>query len=242
MVRFINLAGHTEKTILPIPFTLNGIWSWWQFSFRFWIKWNSIWFRKLKWKTVKPRPYPIQFGRKWKYSFLSPGPVDAFTLLLPRWRDTLHSDAKSALCDWWPSLSPQMAWQAGMPGISICPIVWQASMPGIVIWQAGMPGISICQAGMPGIAICSIACPSKYARYLNMPHCMTSRYAGLLNMPHCMTSKYARHLNDAHVVRGLIKLGQGKKYGAKKITWIRILWYMDSWNILERPLCFCSTV
>ena len=36
---------HTEKTMFPFPFTLNGIWSWWQFSFRFWTKWNSIWLR-----------------------------------------------------------------------------------------------------------------------------------------------------------------------------------------------------
>ena len=42
---------YTEKTILPIPFTLNGIWSWWQFSSRFWTKWNSIWF-KIEKKTV----------------------------------------------------------------------------------------------------------------------------------------------------------------------------------------------
>ena len=26
---------HTEKTTLPFPFTLNGIWSWWLFSFLF---------------------------------------------------------------------------------------------------------------------------------------------------------------------------------------------------------------
>ena len=36
---------YTEKTILPIPFTLNGIWSWWQLSFRFWTKWNFVWFK-----------------------------------------------------------------------------------------------------------------------------------------------------------------------------------------------------
>ena len=35
----------TEKTSIPFPFTLNGIWSWWQYSFRFWTKWNSIWFK-----------------------------------------------------------------------------------------------------------------------------------------------------------------------------------------------------
>ena len=27
--------GDTEKTMFPFPFTLNGIWSWWPFSFRF---------------------------------------------------------------------------------------------------------------------------------------------------------------------------------------------------------------
>ena len=35
----------TEKTIYPFPFTLNAIWSWWLFSFQFWTKWNSIWFK-----------------------------------------------------------------------------------------------------------------------------------------------------------------------------------------------------
>ena len=39
------------KTIFPFPFKLNGIWSWWQFSFRFWTKWISIWF-KIERKTV----------------------------------------------------------------------------------------------------------------------------------------------------------------------------------------------
>ena len=42
---------HTDKIIFPFPFTLNGIWSWWQFSFRFWTKWNSIWLR-IERKTV----------------------------------------------------------------------------------------------------------------------------------------------------------------------------------------------
>ena len=42
---------YTEKTIFPFSFTLNGIWSWWQFSFRFWTKCNSIWF-KIEKKTV----------------------------------------------------------------------------------------------------------------------------------------------------------------------------------------------
>ena len=37
--------SYTVKTMFPFPFKLNGIWSWWQFSFRFWTKWNSIWFK-----------------------------------------------------------------------------------------------------------------------------------------------------------------------------------------------------
>ena len=41
----------SEKTRFPFPFALNGIWSWWQFSFRFWTKWISIWF-KIEMKTV----------------------------------------------------------------------------------------------------------------------------------------------------------------------------------------------
>ena len=61
---------HTEKTIFPFPFTVNGIWSWWQFSFRFWNRWNSIRFRKPIGK-LSPWTYPIQFERKWKYSVLS---------------------------------------------------------------------------------------------------------------------------------------------------------------------------
>ena len=53
LVRNLTLFAflYTEKTILPIPFTLSGIWSWWQFSFRFWNKWSSIWF-KIEKKTV----------------------------------------------------------------------------------------------------------------------------------------------------------------------------------------------
>ena len=43
--------SYTEKTIFLFPFTLNGIWSWWQFPFRCWTKWNSIWL-KIKRKTV----------------------------------------------------------------------------------------------------------------------------------------------------------------------------------------------
>ena len=45
------LVDYTEKTRCSFPFTLNGIRSWWQFSFRFWTKWNSIWI-KIEKKTV----------------------------------------------------------------------------------------------------------------------------------------------------------------------------------------------
>ena len=45
------LGWSIGATIFLFPFKLNGIWSWWQYSFRFWTKWNSIWF-KIEWKTV----------------------------------------------------------------------------------------------------------------------------------------------------------------------------------------------
>ena len=41
----VGWLAYTEETILPIAFTLNGVWSWWQFSFRFWTKWKSNWFK-----------------------------------------------------------------------------------------------------------------------------------------------------------------------------------------------------
>ena len=44
------VAKSTEKTIFPIPFKLNGIWSWGRFSFRYWTKWSPIWF-KIEGKT-----------------------------------------------------------------------------------------------------------------------------------------------------------------------------------------------
>ena len=31
----VSTCFNTEKTIFPFPFKLSGIWSWWQFSFRF---------------------------------------------------------------------------------------------------------------------------------------------------------------------------------------------------------------
>ena len=36
---------YTEKNSIAFPFQLNEIWSWWQFSFRFWTKWSSIWLK-----------------------------------------------------------------------------------------------------------------------------------------------------------------------------------------------------
>ena len=63
-------SSYTDKTILPFPFTLIGIWSWWQFSFQFWTKWNSIWFRQSKGK-LSPRSDSIQLERKSNTSFLS---------------------------------------------------------------------------------------------------------------------------------------------------------------------------
>ena len=50
--------SHTEKTMFP--FTLNGIWSWWQFSFRFWTRWNFIWFRISKGKLSYHIPFNVK--------------------------------------------------------------------------------------------------------------------------------------------------------------------------------------
>ena len=47
----LDIYCYTEKTSISFPFTLNGLWSCWQFSFRFWTKWFSIWF-KIERKTV----------------------------------------------------------------------------------------------------------------------------------------------------------------------------------------------
>jgi len=58
---------HALRKLFPYPFTLNGIWSWWHFSSRFWTKWNLV--EKQK-ENLSPRPYPIQCEMKWKHSFL----------------------------------------------------------------------------------------------------------------------------------------------------------------------------
>ena len=53
----VNLLGNKCEIFLSAAiklyfhFLLNWIWSWWHFTFRFWTKWNYIWF-KIEWKTV----------------------------------------------------------------------------------------------------------------------------------------------------------------------------------------------
>ena len=44
-------VSYIEQAIFLFPLNLNGIWSWWQISFRFWTKWISIWF-KLKGNAI----------------------------------------------------------------------------------------------------------------------------------------------------------------------------------------------
>ena len=55
---------YTQKTIVPFPFTLNGILSCWQISFQFWTK--RIPFGSKSKGKLSPRSYPIQLERKWK--------------------------------------------------------------------------------------------------------------------------------------------------------------------------------
>ena len=60
----ITATLHWQNCFLRLfAFTFNGIWSWGEFSFRFWTKWNSIWFKIVR-KTVttiishcKPRKF-----------------------------------------------------------------------------------------------------------------------------------------------------------------------------------------
>ena len=63
---------YTEKTRIRFPLKLNGIWSWWQFSFRFSEPNGNLFGSKSKGKKiVSPRSYHIQFERKTNTSFLS---------------------------------------------------------------------------------------------------------------------------------------------------------------------------
>ena len=59
-----------KKTIFPFPFTLNGIWSWWEFSLRFFNQMEFHLDLKSEGK-LSARSYPIQCETKWKYSFFS---------------------------------------------------------------------------------------------------------------------------------------------------------------------------
>ena len=63
--------SYTERTIFPFLFTLNGIWSWWQFSFRYSRQPNRNLFGSKAKGKLSPRLYPIQFERKWETSFVS---------------------------------------------------------------------------------------------------------------------------------------------------------------------------
>ena len=65
-----NHSVRTEKTSISIPFILNGIWSWWQFSFRF-SEPNGIPLDSKSKGKLSPQSYPIQFARNCKCSFLS---------------------------------------------------------------------------------------------------------------------------------------------------------------------------
>ena len=57
---------YTGKTIFPFPFTLNGIWSLWQFSFRF-SEPNGFPIGSKSKGKLSARSYPIEFESKWKY-------------------------------------------------------------------------------------------------------------------------------------------------------------------------------
>ena len=61
---------HTERTWIPFPFKLHGIWSRGQFSFRF-SEPNGIPVCSKSKGKPSPRPYHIQCERKWNATFLS---------------------------------------------------------------------------------------------------------------------------------------------------------------------------
>ena len=43
--RIIFLCAYTQKNKFPFSIKSIRIWSWWQFYFRIWTKWNYIWFK-----------------------------------------------------------------------------------------------------------------------------------------------------------------------------------------------------
>ena len=73
------LGGHTEKIIFPFPYKLNGIWSWWQCSFR---------------------SYSIQFERKWNTSFLNARSIlTCFIIWSALTRQFCGYESKTPACD-----------------------------------------------------------------------------------------------------------------------------------------------
>ena len=81
---------YIEKTIFPFPFTLNEIWSWWQFSNRFSSKWKSIWF-KIEKKTVHQTVYHNRRGYR-------PSGLSRFRL--GAWRSRIESRIGSSIKSW----------------------------------------------------------------------------------------------------------------------------------------------
>ena len=86
------LCMYTEKTMFQIPFILNGIWSWWQFSFRFWTKWDSIWF-KIEKKTVTTI-ISHSIWKETKYKFFSHTDAGYYVC------DELGNIPRKVLCQW----------------------------------------------------------------------------------------------------------------------------------------------
>ena len=84
----------TEKTSIPFPFTLNYIWSWGQFSFRFSEPKGFPFGSKSKGK-LSLRSYPIKCERKWKYSFLN---------------GTGLSELKNHRLEWTSNLNYRLKW------------------------------------------------------------------------------------------------------------------------------------
>ena len=86
---------YTEKTHILFPFKLNGIWSWWQFSFRF--EPNGIPFGSKSKGKLSSRSYRIQYERKRKYSFLSAGDAGCIHCY-PTTECLIFRQRKSRLC------------------------------------------------------------------------------------------------------------------------------------------------
>ena len=90
LLRHVSAYFYTKKTVFLFPFTLNGIWSWWLFTFRF--KPNGIPFGSKSKVKLSLQSYPIQCERK--YTFLSAHMLSIFTHV------KLMFDL-SRCSDWW---------------------------------------------------------------------------------------------------------------------------------------------